>query len=111
MKAKTATQPSTLASLSAIIRRLWPYLKRERLLLAGGFAALLAQVGLRLLEPWPLKFILDRVIVSPTGGGSGIAFLDRLEPSTLLTYAALAFVVLVALRAATEYATTVSFCP
>lgn len=109
MKAKVTPDSSTLASLRQLIERFSPYLKRERLLLAGGFAALLAQVGLRLLEPWPLKFILDRVIVDAPVSGSGFAWVDGLEPLTLLSYAALAFVAVVGLRAATEYATTVSF--
>ena len=39
-----------------------PHLRRERPLLLGGLLALLAEVAMRLLEPWPLKFVIDAVV-------------------------------------------------
>lgn len=96
--------------LRRMVTRFWPHIRQERGLLWGAFAALFAQVFFRLLEPWPLKFILDRVIVStPAGGGSGIAFLDALEPLQLLLVVSLGLVGIVALRAMTEYVSTVGF--
>ena len=38
-----------------------PHLKGHRLMLAAGFAALAADVLFRLLEPWPIKIVLDAV--------------------------------------------------
>ncbi|MDQ3458809.1 MAG: ABC transporter ATP-binding protein/permease [Deinococcota bacterium] len=65
---------------------------------------------MRLLEPWPLKFILDRVIVTaPNGGTSGLAFVDALSPTALLTVSAVGLVIIIALRAAAEYASTIGF--
>ncbi len=99
-----------LPSFLHILRRFAPYLLEYRLLLLGAFAALFAQVGMRLLEPWPLKFILDRVIVTaPSGGGSGLAFIDALSPTALLTVSAVGLVVVIALRAVAEYASTIGF--
>ncbi|MDQ3458121.1 MAG: ABC transporter transmembrane domain-containing protein, partial [Deinococcota bacterium] len=99
-----------LPSFLHILRRFAPYLLEYRLLLLGAFAALFAQVGMRLLEPWPLKFILDRVIVTaPSGSGSGLAFIDALSPTALLTVSAVGLVVVIALRAVAEYASTIGF--
>ncbi len=72
--------------------------------------ALFAEVGFRLLEPWPLKFVFDRVIpTSPTGGLSLVPFIDALEPMTLLTVSALALVAIIGLRVLAAYAATVGF--
>ncbi len=96
--------------LRRMVRRFRPYIRQERGLLWGAFAALFAQVLFRLLEPWPLKFILDRVIVTaPAGGASGIGFLDALEPMRLLLVVSLGLIGIVAFRAVAEYASTVGF--
>jgi ATP-binding cassette subfamily B protein len=72
--------------------------------------ALLARTGLRLLEPWPLKFVLDRVLgAKDSGRFSGIVAIDSLDSMTLLTLAALALVTITWLRAMADYANTVGF--
>lgn len=96
--------------LRRMVGRCWPHIRKERTLLWGAFAALFAQVIFRLLEPWPLKFILDRVIVSaPAGGDSGVPFLDTLPPLQLLLVVSLGLVGIVSFRALSEYASTVGF--
>src|SRR5438552_3663434 len=78
--------------------------------MAGSLLALFAEVGLRLLEPWPLKFVFDHIIGSNTKRGA--AFLSRFESvdaMTLLTCAALAVVVITALRAVASYWETIGF--
>lgn len=99
-----------LPGLGRIMRRFWPYVRQHVLLLVMGVFALLASVAARLLEPWPLKFVIDRVVVdSPAGGASGLAFIDQLEPMTLLTYAAIATVLIVSARGVGVYFSTVAF--
>ena len=72
--------------------------------------ALFASIGARLLEPWPLKFVIDRVVVTaPAGGASGWVWLDGLEPMTLLTYAAIEMLLIVATRGVGSYRSTVGF--
>lgn len=93
--------------LRRMVLRFWPYIRRERGLLWGAFGALFAQVLFRLLEPWPLKFILDRVIV-PAPAAEG-AFLGQLEPMTLLLVVSLGLVGIVGLRAVAEYGSTIGF--
>jgi ATP-binding cassette subfamily B protein len=79
-------------------------------LIGTGLFALLAEVVLRLLEPWPLKFILDRVIQpDPDAAATGIGWADALDPMTLLTVSAVAVVALTTLRAGASYASTVTF--
>ncbi len=70
------------------------------MLLGGSFVALLAQVGFRLLEPWPLKFVFDRLISPPAG--------EEVDNQLVwLTLMAGAVVVVALLRAVTSYASTI----
>ena len=99
-----------LPSLWRIVRYAWPAIRRQRALIIGSFLALFAEIGLRLLEPWPLKFIFDRAIVSSHHGRSpGISALDGVDPLTLVSLAALAVVTITALRAVAAYWNTVGF--
>ena len=51
-----------LPSLWRISKYFWPHVRKYRALIAASMFALFAEVGLRLLEPWPLKVVFDRVI-------------------------------------------------
>ena len=91
--------------LARTLRRFRPYVRRQRRLVAGGSAALLAEVALRLLEPWPLKVIVD-TIAQPVGSES--AQLPD-NPQPLLIIAAIGVVATTALRALVSYLSTVAF--
>ncbi len=100
----------SLPSLWRILAYFWPHVRQYRMLIAGSLLALFAEVGFRLLEPWPLKFVFDHIIGSNTKRGA--AFLSRFESVdtiTLLTCAALAVVVITALRAVASYWETIGF--
>lgn len=99
----------TLPGLRRVLIRFAPYLRPYRGLIGGSMAALIAATAMRLLEPWPLKFILDRVIATEGGGGSGIAFIDALDPTTLLALCAGSVVVILGLKAVFQYLSTVGF--
>jgi len=64
------SRPSTLRGalrqLRPFVQRFAPFLREERKLLIGGVLALFLEVGMRLLTPWPLKFVID----SFTGHGA-----------------------------------------
>ncbi len=95
-------------SLRRTLRRFRPHLRGQRLLLSGATVGILLETVMRLLEPWPLKFVLDRVIVdTPAGGGSGIGLIDRMSPTTLLAACAIAVAVIAALRALFAYLSTI----
>src|SRR6266404_5656256 len=107
---RPAPLQKSLPSLWRILLHFWPHIQQYRLLMAGSLLALFAEVGLRLLEPWPLKFVFDHIIGSNTKRGA--AFLSRFESvdaMTLLTCAALAVVVITALRAVASYWQTIGF--
>ncbi|HVA69628.1 MAG TPA: ABC transporter ATP-binding protein [Candidatus Binataceae bacterium] len=109
-----APQPQRLQQsvpgLWRILHRLWPYIRRSRALLAGSFAALAAEILLRLLEPWPLKIIFDRIIHHRhPHGGLHFHVLDQFNSSTLLTGAAIMLVAFAAIRALAEYLNNVGF--
>lgn len=62
------------------------------------------------MEPWPLKFVFDRVIpTAPSGGLSGISIIDRMDSLTLLTFSAFALVAIIGLRSFATYKNTVGF--
>src|SRR3989454_2678354 len=100
----------SLPGLGRLGRRFWPYLRRERGLITVSLFALYAEIGLRLLEPWPLKWVLDRVTGSTRHRGlASLPFLDALDPATLLALSALAVIAFAALRALAAYYNTVGF--
>lgn len=97
----------TLPRFTNVVRHLWPYLRHHKGKLALSFLALFAEVGFRLLEPWPLAIVLDYVIAD--SGGQIIPWLQGLSPMELLNVAAISLVVVVGLRALLAYLSTVGF--
>ena len=90
--------------LARIFTRFAPLLRRQRALLVGGTAGLLGQVVFRLLEPWPLKVVIDTV--AAPAGAAGAAPPAGAEGTVVV--AAVALVVIVGLRAGASYASTVA---
>ena len=105
-----------LPGLWRISRYFWPHARQYRGLMAASMGALAAEVVLRLMEPWPLKIVFDRLL--GTGRGNRLRFLpdfQQLDPITLLTIAAVAVVAITGLRALASYWQLVGFavsgCP
>jgi ATP-binding cassette subfamily B protein len=104
------TLRDSLPGLGRLTRRFWPYLGRERPLIVASLLTLYIEIGLRLLEPWPLKVVLDRVVATARGHGvRRLPFLDAVDAGTLLALAALAVIVFAGLRALAAYYNTVGF--
>ncbi len=93
--------------LVQVFRRLWPQIRHEKKLLWLSTAALLAEVGMRVIEPWPMKFVIDRVLDSSGRHAVRADFLTMTDPRTLVLFAALATVIFGALRALASYGNTV----
>lgn len=108
--ARPQSLPTALPSLMATFRRVWPYLRKHRALIAASLVALLFNVGFRLLEPWPFKFLIDTVL-SPVGRSRVPVpdFVRTLEPRWLLLGAAGAIVLIGVLKAVTEYVNRAGF--
>jgi ATP-binding cassette, subfamily B, bacterial len=100
---KPTSLRTSLPGLRRTIRAFWPYLRKERSLVVGSLVALLAETLLRLAEPWPLKFIFDRVLVQSAVPAFG------LMGSQLLLAAVIAVVVFTGFRALAAYFSTVGF--
>jgi ATP-binding cassette, subfamily B, bacterial len=108
--AHTHSLSDAAPSLGRIIRRFLPYIRKQRHLVAGGMLALVVEVVFRLLEPWPIKFIFDYVILAERAtSASGYPMIDALEPMRLLLYCVLAVVLFAGMRALMAYLSTISF--
>src|SRR3989441_5246315 len=106
--ARPQTLRDSLPGLGRLVRRFWPYLRRERPLIAVSLFALYADIALRLLEPWPLKLVLDQVVATARRhGGARLHVLDTLDPATLLGVSALAVIAFAGLRALAAYYNTI----
>ncbi|MDE3067375.1 MAG: ABC transporter ATP-binding protein [Verrucomicrobiota bacterium] len=100
----------SIPGLWRVLRHFWPETRKHYWLILGSSLALLGEVLFRLLEPWPLKVVFDRVIHRMHGAdGYRVTFLDIFDPVTLLTAMAVLTVLLTALRAVAGYWNTVGF--
>ena len=106
--ARALTARRSAPGLWRLGRHFWPHLRGQWLLVLASLGALFAEVALQLLEPWPLKLVLDRVLASPKNG-SGPAFMNALDPTIVLTLIAIGLVAITGLRALASYANTVGF--
>jgi ATP-binding cassette subfamily B protein len=109
MKRRKTLQES-LPGVRRILRHFSPYIRKQRPLIIGSLAALLAEVLLRTLEPWPLKFIFDHLLsVKATPRFAFLQVPQGTSSTTVITLAALAIIVITGLRALADYANTVGF--
>lgn len=96
-------RPSALRRTLGLIK---PHLNGQKKLLAGGGLLLILEVVFRVLEPWPVKLVVDAVTRSLGAdlGGPGPS-----ASTQLLIAAGLATVSIVGLRAVSNYGSTVCF--
>ena len=99
-----------LPGLWRISQYFWPHIRKYRALIAASLFSLLAEVGLRLLEPWPLKFVFDQIIHSGQSSRPwAIPALESFDPALLLALAAVAVLAIAGLRAVASYWETIGF--
>lgn len=111
---RPASQSASLPGLRRLLRRFGPYLRPQRRLIAGALGSLLVVTALRLLEPWPLKFIIDRLVSAGRGASHAAGHLagfaaDELTTSVLIPLGALALVLVAGLKAGAEYLSSIGF--
>ena len=79
------------------IRQLWPFVQpHKRALLAGGSLAA-AEVIVGLAQPWPLKFVVDSVLIATPRPH---------DATTIITLACVSLVIIVGLTAVLDYWST-----
>jgi ATP-binding cassette, subfamily B, bacterial len=105
---RTATLRQARPALARVLHRFAPLIREQRRLLVLGLVALLLEVGLRLVEPWPLGYVIDSVVVAAGGDVDGRGA-GGLPLQTVLVVCAVATVAAVALRAGASYAMTIFF--
>jgi len=94
----------SVPGLWKVLRYFWPWIGKERPLIAVSMGALLTGVLLRLAEPWPLKFVLDRIIVTDRPADlDALPGIDALPTMTLLAVCAVGVVAISSLRALADY--------
>ncbi len=95
--------------LWGVYRHFWPDIRPQWRRILISMLALGATIALRIIEPWPLKFLLDRVIPvqgnSPAPGG----WLQTLDAGTLMWIVALSVIIITLLRATADYSSKVGF--
>ena len=77
--AKPKSLKQSIPGIRDLLKFMRPYTRQHRPLIAGSFLALFAGVLMRALEPWPLKMVIDHVIlpvVPQTATGGWIASLQ-----------------------------------
>lgn len=112
MSKQPQTLRETLPRLDRVVRRFWPQLAKYRGLLAGSVAALLVGTAFKLLEPWPLKLVFDRLFYGSDFRAAKWTFVPGIEaigPSRLIAVSVIAMVVITTLRAGAEYLNRVWF--
>ena len=78
--------------------------------MTASFFALFAEVALLILQPWPLKFVLDRITSSESLQGPEIfQIINSLDTTTLLVVSAVGLVAIVGLKALAAYSSTIGF--
>jgi ATP-binding cassette, subfamily B, bacterial len=104
MKSVKHPPKATLHGLGRILRRFSPEISKQRRLLILSFLALLAEIGLHLLEPWPLKFIFDAILLPDHRLQSPqILGLPPLPPLMLMAILAISMIGIAILRAVAAY--------
>ena len=88
-----------------IFQKFSPYICKQRVLIAGSFFALLVETGLRLLEPWPLKYVFDYILI-PAHNNASVPSSFGLSPMVLLTLSAGAIVGITGVGSMAAYLST-----
>ncbi|PPZ24779.1 protein tyrosine phosphatase, partial [Escherichia coli] len=87
----------------AVSRQFWPYIRVHYPLISGALAAMLLSTGMRLLEPWPLAFVIDHILSTDK---SRSRWFDSWDTSTLLLMSVVSVILIAALQAAMSYLST-----
>lgn len=105
-KKKNRIEKRALSRTLGLIR---PHLSEHRLLIAAGIFALLLEIAFRVLEPWPLKILIDSMTRSLNADSAAVEPWIPEASWQLLLAVGLATVCIVGFRALTNYLATVAF--
>lgn len=105
MKEKKAKSiQNALPVMMRIWQRFSPQIHQQKGILVTSFLALVAEIFLHLLEPWPLKFIFDYILVPNFKEKiSEFPLFQGLDPFSLVAVFAIALIIITTLRACAAY--------
>lgn len=86
-----------------------PYLRSHFSRVAIGAGCLFAAVAMRILEPWPLQYVVDHVLLNHLSQSDKMASLSSDNATSALLLCAMIIVMVAGLRALFEYTRAVSF--
>ena len=96
-----------ILGIKRVTSHFFPQIRKQGGLVTVSFLALLAETGIRLLEPWPLKFIFDEIIFKEFQVENlRVPFLDELSVVGLLTILVVALVIIATLKGTMAYIST-----
>lgn len=99
-----------MGSIFKLFRYFSPLLQKQYKILAGSLLALVAEAVFQILQPWPLKFVIDHLSSSKSNRSSLIfPAIQTLDTTTLIILSAVSIVVLVGFRSLAAYYRDVGF--
>jgi ATP-binding cassette, subfamily B, bacterial len=108
--ARPKTIRDSLQRFWALMRHFRPALREERRVMIASLLALALSVAFQLLEPWPLKMVLDVTNPHKSRPGRHIPqMLQSLTGPQLIALAAIGLVTVVTLRATFDYLNSLGF--
>ena len=107
--AKNQSLKQSIPGVWSLLKYMGPYVGQHRPLIAGSFLALFASVLMRALEPWPLKIVIDHVIIPGTAQSAPGGWLDSLQPLTVVAGTSIALILILGLRSLSTYWQKVGF--
>lgn len=113
---RSTSLKETLPGLGHVMTQFAPYLRPYRLELGGGIFALVLATAMKLLEPWPLKFVVDSVLhpgrtglgIPPTLNLGFVTF-DLSQPQVLVGVCAVSLFLVISFKALFQYLSTLVF--
>ncbi len=102
---------AALPGILQFVRYFAPAIKEHKSTIALAMFALFMQAAFSLLEPWPLKFVIDLITDSQQGRTQGLlpAAVTELSTNAFLTLLAVALILFASLRALFTYISTIAF--
>jgi ATP-binding cassette, subfamily B, bacterial len=107
-RSKEKDLKGVIPGVMRILRKFSPYIRQQRVLIFGSFLALLVETGLRLLEPWPLKFVFDYILIPAHNNSANVinSYTFGLSPIVLLTLSAVSIVAITGIGSIAAYMST-----
>ena len=85
-------------------------MRKQQRIIVGSIVVLIAEMFMRLLEPWPTSLVIDYVLAPKAGGPeTPFAVLADLSVETLILLAGFGLVSVAALRGVSRYLSAVGF--